>query len=133
MQFKEALKKAGLQNPGRTTWCGVAVDGVPVFTIWTSDIHRIGDRFFAWWSHPNLETEPHPVDRTAHHQGRQRTFITLADANKGRACRAVILHRKPGTDSVGDAVYPDPRMARVDFRIVDVDALQFIAELLPND
>lgn len=133
MQFKEALKKAGLTNPGRTTWCGVAADGMPVFTIWTSDIHRIGDRFFAWWSHPNLEAEPDPVQRTPYHQGQQRTFIALADANMGRPCRAVIIHRKPGTDSVGSAVYPDARMARVDFRVVDVEALQFIAELLPDE
>jgi hypothetical protein len=44
MQFKEALKKAGLPNPGRTTWCGKATDGTAVFTIWSHEVRRLDQR-----------------------------------------------------------------------------------------
>ena len=47
MQFKEALKTAGLVNPGRTTWCGVAADGTAVFTIWSHEVHQMDGRLFA--------------------------------------------------------------------------------------
>jgi hypothetical protein len=45
------MKKAGLRNPGRTTWCGLAIDGTAVFTIWDHDIRQIDGRFFAWRDH----------------------------------------------------------------------------------
>lgn len=55
MKFKEALRQSGLPNPGRTTWCGVAADGVAVFTIWAHDIRCIDGRYFAWWDHNNTK------------------------------------------------------------------------------
>jgi hypothetical protein len=38
MKFKEASNAAGLRNPGRTTWCGVASHGTAVFTMWAHDV-----------------------------------------------------------------------------------------------
>jgi hypothetical protein len=71
---------------------------------------------------------------TAQQEGRARAFIRRAAASMGRSdCRAVIVHPKSGEPwKVGSAEYPHPRLARVVFRTVDVDAMQFIAELLPE-
>lgn len=127
MKFKEALKAAGLANPGRTTWCGRATDGTAVFTIWSHDIRKINGRLFVWWDHNNAKFG----SDTPQQMGHERTFVKLAAANVGRKCRAIIIHRKPGTRDVASADYPDPRMARADVRTADVDALQFTIELLP--
>jgi hypothetical protein len=129
MKFKEALKAAGLANPGRTTWCGKATDGTPVFTIWSHDIRKINGRLFVWWDHNNAKRgfdTPKQISQ-------QRTFVRLAAASVGKKCRAVIIHRKPGTWLVASADYPDQRKARADIRVADIDALQFIIELLPPD
>src|SRR6266511_3858518 len=98
MQFKEALKSAGLSRPGRTTWCGTAVDGTAVFTIWLHDVHDVDGRLFAWWDHNRLRiTRPAwPAERlklTPSQRSRATTFIKLAAANIGKASRAVIIRR----------------------------------------
>lgn len=134
MKFKEALRKAGLRNPGRTTRHGEADDGTAVFTIWSDDIHQIDGRFFAWWDHsgePGLHAEPSSAQKN-----RSRAFIERAADNIGRRCRAVIVHpvhAKPAGRSAESAEYPHPKWARAEFRTADVDALQFIVELLPLD
>jgi hypothetical protein len=131
MQFKEALRAAGLSRPGRTTWCKVASDGTPVFTIWFHDIRQVDDRFFAWWEHGDLQY-PTPT-ATAVQINKRRSFVKLAAAHLGRACRGVIVHRKgPDSWDVGAADYPHPELAVVRFRSADVDAIQFIAELSPS-
>ncbi len=132
MKFKEALKAAGLANPGRTTWCGIAEDGMPVFTVWSQEVRRVHGRYFAWWDHTGKRDAngEHSPSRSA----RARTFIELAVRNLGSPCRAVILHPRVterGIDGVATADYPHPALARVVFRFADVDALQFVAELLP--
>jgi hypothetical protein len=110
---------------------GMATDGTAVFTIWLDDIHQVDGRFFAWWDHagePGRHQEP--AERTKSYA---RGFVRRAADNKGRNCRAVIVHpRKPKPDrKAASADYPDPRWATIIFRAADVDALQFIAELLP--
>jgi hypothetical protein len=130
MQFKEALKKAGLANPGRTTWCGVATDGIPVFTIWSNQIHQIGGRWFAWWDHNESRWPKGRKDEPARGVARARTFMRLAQGHLGKDCRAVILHPKDG-GGVHSAEYPNQQFARARFRTADLDALQFIVELLP--
>jgi hypothetical protein len=90
MKFKEALKAAGLRNPGRTTRHGKASDGTGVFTIWVDDIHRVDGRFFAWWDHagePGLHQEP-----SARQKSSARSFVKRAAENVGRSCRAAIVH-----------------------------------------
>ena len=133
MRFKEALKMAGLANPGRTTWCGIATDGVSVFTIWSHEVHQVDGRFFAWWDHAGQRDSEGEL--SPRRKGSARRFVTLAGANLGRSCRAVIVHPRMVDDRVAgveSAEYPHPRMARAMFRTVDLDARQFIAELLPE-
>lgn len=130
MKFKEALKAAGLKNPGRTTWCGVAGDGTPVFTIWAHEVRQINGRLFAWWSHGDLHY-PTPT-ATPTQIAKRRSFVKLAAANIDGECRAVIVHHKRGRLwEAGSADYPHPQMAVVQFRFADVQAIQFVAELLP--
>ena len=129
MQFKEALKKAGLANPGRTTWKGKAADGTAVFTIWSHEVRKIDGRLFAWWDH-NDRREPY-VELAPRQRSRGRTFIKMAAANIGKSCRAVIVHLNTARNGVASADYPHARMARAQFRTADLDALQFIVELLP--
>lgn len=134
MQFKEALRAAGLVNPGRTTWSGIAGDGEPVFTIWSHQVHQVDGRFFVWWDHTGDRTENGEL--FSHRKGHARTFIALAAANLGKPCRAVIVHPKvteEGSDSVESADYPHPVWSRVVFRAVDEEALQFIAELVSGE
>jgi hypothetical protein len=132
MKFKEALKAAKLPNPGRTTWHGKASDGTAVFTIWADDIHRVDGRFFAWWDHPGepgLHQEP-----SARQKSRARAFVKRAAANIGKSCRAVIIHPScPKSEGrrAGSAEYPHSKWARAEIRAADVDAIQFIIELLP--
>ena len=134
MKFKEALKEAGLRNPGRTTRHGQADDGTAVFTIWSDDIHQVDGRFFAWWDHPG---EPGPHEEPALKQkARARAFVKRAHANIGTKCRAVIVHPvrpKPEGRSADSAEYPHPKWATATFRAADIDALQFIVELSPPD
>ncbi|MDB9315258.1 hypothetical protein PN462_19240 [Spirulina sp. CS-785/01] len=134
MQFKEALRAAGLLNPGRTTWYGVATDGVPVFTIWFHEVRHINGRYFAWWDHEGLkDTDGEPKLRQ---KGRAWNYLELAAENLGKPCRAVIVHPKmteQGNTGVASAEYPHSTMSRIVFRTVDIDALQFIAELLPEE
>jgi hypothetical protein len=133
MQFKEALRAAGLARPGRTTWSGIASDGVPVFTIWSNEIRKVDGRYFAWWDHtgrrsPDGELMPN-------RKSRARTFVERAASNLGTPCRAVIIHPRmtvEGNKGVDSAIYPHPAFGCVVFRSADVDALQFIAELVPS-
>jgi len=127
MKFKEALKAAGLSNPGRTTWCGVASDGIPVFTIWFHDVRQIDGRFFAWWDHGDLHL-PTPTARPTQ-IAKRRSFVKLAAANVHKKCRAVIVHSERVLWQASSADYPHPEMAVVRFRTADVEAIQFIAEL----
>ena len=131
MKFKEALKKAGLPKPGRSTWCGTAIDGTPVFTIWRHEVRQLNGRFFAWWDHTGERGSDGELSKRR--KGQAKTFIALVAANIDRPCRAVIVNaKKKGDDSsVGaeSAEYPHPKMARVVFRFVEQDVLQFIAEL----
>lgn len=132
MQFKEALRAAGLVNPGRTTWSGVAADGAAVFTIWEHEVHQINGRWFAYWSHGGSRDSDGelPPLRKAH----ARAFIQRATDNLGRPCRAVVLtpkFDKHGKISAARAEYPHPTWGKVVFRTTDFEALQFIAELSP--
>jgi hypothetical protein len=127
MKFKEALRAAGLSNPGRTTWCGVASDGTPVFTIWAHDVRQINGRFFAWWDHGDLHY-PTPTARPKQ-IAKRRLFVKRAKANLDRKCRAVIVHSGRVKWQASSADYPHPEMAVVRFRVADVEAIQFIAEL----
>ena len=132
MHFKEALRAAGLANPGRTTWSGVAPDGVAVFTIWEHEVHQINGRWFAYWSHGgSRESDGElPSGRKAH----ARAFIKRATDNLGRSCRAVVVTAKfdeHGDVSADRAEYPHPAWGKVVFRTTDLEALQFIAELSP--
>src|SRR5262245_32466964 len=129
MKFKEALKAAGVKNPARTTWCRVASDGTPVFTIWAHDVRNIGGRLFAWWDHGDLHY-PNPT-ATPTQIAKRRSFVKLAAGHLDHECRAVIVHRKGKSWEASSADYPHPQMATVRFRTADVDAIQFIAELLP--
>jgi hypothetical protein len=129
MKFKEALKAAGLRNPGRTTWCGVATDGTPVFTIWAHDIRQINSRLFAWWDHGDCHY-PSPT-ATATQIAKRRSFVKLAAANIDQECRAVIVRRKGRSWEAASAEYPHPEMAVARFRVANVDAAQFIVELFP--
>lgn len=132
MKFKEALGAAGLANPGRTTWHGETPGGVPVFTIWSDDIHQIDERFFAWWDHAGevgLHKEPNPRQKA-----RARAFVRRAASAIGGRCRIVVveaLQPKPAPRSFASALYPHPKWAVGLVRTADVDALQFIIELLP--
>ena len=130
MKFKEALKAAGLRNPGRTTWCDLAIDGTPVFTIWAHDVRQINGRLFAWWDHGDLHY-PTPT-ATPKQVAKRRSFVKLAAANLDQKCRAVIVHRKRGSWEASSADYPHPQMAVVRFRAANIEAIQFIAELLPR-
>jgi hypothetical protein len=103
----------------------------PVFTIWAHDIRHIDGRFFAWWDHNDFKWRPRA--RVSPPRGSASTFVKLANANRGKSCRAVIIHQNPITKGVASADYPHPRMARADFRAADIDARQFIVELLPPD
>ena len=134
MQFKEALKAAGLPNPGRTTWSGVTPEGVPVFTIWQHEIHQVSGRWFAWWSHGGSRDSTGELvpSRKAH----AKAFVQRATENLGSRCRAVIVtprFGKQGEVSVEHAEYPHEIWSTVVFRTTDMDALQFIAELLPAE
>ncbi|MGE3843070.1 MAG: hypothetical protein AB7I50_15965 [Vicinamibacterales bacterium] len=107
-------------------------DGTAVFTIWAHDIREIEGRFFAWWDHGHSKAETgEGMPKTQ--RGHVRNFVRLAAQNLGKPCRAVIVHRKPGSWEVASADYPHPRWARADFRCADRDALQFIVELLPPE
>ena len=133
MQFKEALKAAGLSNPGRTTWCGRTPDNLVVFTIWEHEIHKLDGRWFAWWSHVGVRNND--GEFSPRKKAKAGAFIALAGQHIGRSCRAVIITPKVAADgsvSVEQAIYPHPLWARVVFRTVDHDAHQFTAELLPN-
>ena len=133
LQFKEALRAAGLQRPGRTTWCGVADGGVAVFTIWTHEIHKVNGRFFAWWSHDGQRDAN--GEFSVRQKGSARRFINLASENLGRPCRAVLVHPKMihnRNAGVAYTEYPHPEMGTVVFRTADLAALQFIAELQPT-
>lgn len=104
MKFKEALRAAGLKNPGRTTCCGIAGDGTPVFTIWAHDVRQIGGRLFAWWNHGDLL---HPTPTASPSQiAKRRSFVKAAAATAGQECRAVIVHRKRGSSEAVSAAYP---------------------------
>ncbi len=134
MQFKEALRAAGLEKPGRTTWCGIATDGVPVFTIWANETRWVNGRVFAWWDHDGKRNDSGSL--SPHRLGRALRFIQLAQANIGKPCRAVLLHPRiidHHVEGVDYAEYPHPAMGTVVFRATYVDALQFIAELLPSE
>jgi hypothetical protein len=131
MQFKQALKAAGLANPGRTTWCGLTPDGVPVFTIWQHEIHKFNGRWFAWWSHGGERDSDGEIAQSR--KDHARAFIARATQNIGTPCRVVIIEPKFSKQqdiSVAEAHYPHPVWARVVFRITDPEANQFIAELL---
>jgi len=123
MKYKEALRAAGIKNPGRTTWCKVATDGIPVFTIWSDDVRVISGRRFAWWDHRDCKLASVSVSKIA----KRRGFIKLAAAHLGQPCRAVIVHRKG--EEVLSADYPHPKMATVRFLTTNIDAAQFLAEL----
>jgi hypothetical protein len=135
MQFKEALRQAGLRNPGRTTWSGVAPDGTLVFTIWDDLIRQIDGRSYAWWDHNESRvlgasgTTPSPGG-----MARARAFIRRAQ--KAMATRrrypVVIVHAKKA-GGVESAEYPHKRWAWVEFRAADLGSRQFIAELFPPD
>ena len=135
MRFKDALTKAGLPKPGRTTWCGTAIDGTPVFTIWRHEVRQLNGRFFAWWDHAGERGADGELSKRR--KGQAKTFISLVAENIGRPCRAVIINAKMDNDgrSVGaeSAEYPHPKMAKVVFRFVERDALQFLAELFSED
>lgn len=125
MQFKEALKAAGLANPGRTTWSGTASDGVPVFTIWAHEVYRVNGRWFASWNHDAEKDSD--FDNSPGRQGTARTFIQRATKNLGRRVRAVIVVPKIDSKkrvSVDHAVYPHPQWASAEFRVTDPDALR---------
>ena len=132
MQFKEALRAAGLENPGRTTWSGITPDGIAVFTIWEHEIYKTNGRWFASWNHdPEKDVE---FDISPRRQGTARMFIQRATENVGRRVRAVIVVPKrdsKGRISAGDTIYPHPQWATAVFRLTDQDALQFVAELFP--
>ena len=132
MQFKEALRAAGLPNPGRTTWSGITPEGIAVFTIWEHEIHQVNGRWFAWWSHGGSR------DRTGEHapsrKASAKAFLKRANDNLGLPCRAVIVtprFDKHGEVNAERAEYPHAAWGRVVFRTTDMDAIQFIAELLP--
>ena len=132
MQFKEALRAAGLPNPGRTTWSGITPDGIAVFTIWEHEIHQVNQRWFAWWSHGGSRDSAGELAQSR--KDHARAFIQRATDNLGRQCHAVIV--KPKFDKHGEisaerAEYPHPTWGTVVFRTTDIDALQFVAELLP--
>ena len=130
MKFKEALKAAGLPNPGRTTWHGTATDGTPVFTIWGRDIRQIDGRFFAWWTHGDLHYKD--PSATKSQIARRRAFVEHAERSVGRECRAVIVHdTKNKSWEVAAAEYPHPQMAIAKFMFADADAVHFVVELLP--
>lgn len=122
MKFKEALQAAGLVKPGRTTWSGTRPDGQTVFTIWDHETVEIEGRLFTSWYHSG------PL--TSGRLGTARAYVRRAKKNIGVPCRAVIL-TKNSAGGVGSAEYPHPKMARVLFRFVDEEALQYSAELLP--
>lgn len=128
MKFKEALKAAGLRNPGRTTWCGVADDGTPVFTIWAHDVRQVNGRLFAWWDQGDLRYPTPTATKTK--IAKRKSFVKLAAANLGKPCRAVVVYRKGRSWEVSSAEYPHPKMAVARFRAADLDAVQFIVELL---
>ena len=133
MQFKEALKAAGLANPGRTTWSGTTPDGTPVFTIWAHEVYRVNGRWFASWNHdPEKDTE---LEVSPRRRGTASMFIKRATEHIGRRVRAVIVMPKrdsKGRIAAGDTVYPHPMWASAVFRVTDQDALQFVAELFPE-
>lgn len=132
MTFAEALRAAGIQNPGRTTRHGQAEDGTPVFTIWADDVHVVDGRSFAWWDHCGEavgHAEP-PLRKKA----AARAFVRRAEASVGRYCRIVIVHPKspkPDRREVARAEYPHPKWARATVRFADSQALHFLFELLP--
>ena len=130
MQFKEALRAAGLANPGRTTWSGTASDKTPVFTIWEHEIYRLNGRWFASWNH---DTERDvELELSTKRKGTARMFIKRASLSNGSPVRVVVVIPKYGNDgkvSVGEAFYPHPRWASAVFRFADQDAYQFVAEL----
>ena len=130
MLFKEALRAAGLSNPGRTTWSGVTPDGILVFTIWEHEIYEVNGRWFASWNHdPERDTE---FEISPRRMGTARKFIERASESIGRRVRVVIVvpkRDKEGKISVGSALYPDERWSSALFRFADQDALQFVAEL----
>lgn len=132
MKFKDALKAAGLRNPGRTTRHGQAEDGTSVFTIWSDDIHLIDGRSFAWWDHcgePALHEEP-----SAREKDLARTFVDRAASSIGKRCRVVIVNParpKPESRAVASAEYPHPRWAEGEFRSADRNAMHFVVELFP--
>ena len=131
MKFKEALIAAGIQNPGRTTWHGKAIDGTPVITIWADDIHQIDGRFFAWWDHagePGLHK-----DIAARQKAKARAFVRRLAGAVDKHCRVVIVHPsqpKPARRSFASATYPHPNWAVGLIRAADTEALQFIVELV---
>ena len=130
MQFKEALRAAGLANPGRTTWSGIASDKMPVFTIWEHEIYRLNGRWFASWNH-NAERDVE-LELSAKRKGTARMFIKRASLSGGRPVRVVVVipkYGKEGKVSVGEAFYPHPKWASAVFRFADQDAYQFVAEL----
>ena len=130
MQFKEALRAAGLANPGRTTWSGVTPDGTSVFTIWEHEIYEVKGRWFASWNHdPERDIE---FEISPRRMGTARKFIERASESIGHRLRVVIVvpkRDKEGKISVGSALYPDQRWSSALFRFADQDALQFVAEL----
>jgi len=133
MQFKEALKAAGLARPGRTTWSGITPDGTPVFTIWEHEIYKIKGRWFASWNHdPERDTE---FEHSPRRLGTARMFIERATQSIGRRVRVVIVvpkRDKKGRISAGEALYPHSKWASAEFRVTDQDAYQFVAELFPE-
>ena len=130
MQFKEALRAAGLANPGRTTWSGVTPDGTSVFTIWEHEIYKVDGRWFASWNHDAERDDA--LEVSSHRVGTARKFIERASESIGHRVRVVIVvpkRDKEGKISVGSAVYPDPRWSSAVFRFADQDSRQFVAEL----
>lgn len=130
MKYLQALKAAGLLNPVRNTWHGVASDGTPVFTIWSDDVRVVDGRFFAWWDFPGgLGSNPEP---SLTWKTQARRFIELAALNIGKDCRAVIVyprHPKPTRREAASAEYPHAQWGTATFRTADTEALHFIAEL----
>jgi hypothetical protein len=133
MQFKEALRAAGLANPGRTTWSGITSDKTPVFTIWEHEIYKLNGRWFAGWNH-DAECDVE-LELSAKRKGTARMFIKRASLSNGCPVRGVVVISKYGNEgkvTVDEAFFPHPKWASAVFRFADQDAYQFVAELFPE-
>jgi hypothetical protein len=127
MGFVEALRAAGLERPGRTTWHGTTPDGTSVFTVWAKEIRQVGGRHFVWWDHNGERVCGELSDRRKQ-QG--MAYIRHAQQVTGTICRAVVVR---GDATAESAVYPHAQWARIKFLTVIPEAMQFVAELLPPE